>query len=223
MRPALLTLSILLLTAASAGASRARQSSSPAAPATEPLSIAVIVDTSSSMRDSPAARHLGEALQRLVVSGDGRNEYFVFSVSTSANLDLQGSQSGIDAERAAKALKKIFAARKEGATALWDACVLAAVKLGNAKHQKRAILVVSDGGDTVSNVTPREALELLKRSGVRLSAVVIRPAIKEELIDQRAINTLKRMATESGGTFFELTKDAGKDSVFDGVGALVNP
>ncbi|HYN86355.1 MAG TPA: VWA domain-containing protein [Pyrinomonadaceae bacterium] len=208
--------------AVSAEAGRARQASSPAAAASEPSSVAIIVDNSTSMRDPAAAKHLGESLRRLVESGDARNEYFVFGVSTLVNVESGGRTDGLDAEGAAKALRRVLSARREGATALWDACVLAATKLASAKHTRRVLLVVSDGGDTLSTATPAETLNLLKLLRVRLSAVVTKPD-KEPLIDRRAVNTLKRMAAESGGAFFEPAKGAEKDAVFESVRALVYP
>ncbi len=219
-----LTLFILCSSAAYAEARHRPQPSSPAA-AAEPASIAIVVDHSASMNNSPAGKLLPDLLQRLVETGDDRNEYFIFSVSTSVNLEPEGRHASVDAKGAAKALKRIFSQRRVGATALFDACTLAAVKLSNAKHERRTILLLSDGVDTISTTTFGEVQNLLKLLGIRLSAVVIEPAGSgaREAYLRDAIDGLNKLAKASGGAVFQPTKETEKNVVFESIKALVYP
>lgn len=228
MKPcALMCLALLLfILFSSAAFTRARHVSqaSSSAVAAEPASIAIVVDNSASTHNLPAGKHLHESLQRLVESGDSRNEYFIFSVSTSVNLELEGAQGGVDAKGASKGLRRIFSKRREGATALFDACTLASVKLANAKHNKRVILVLSDGVDTISTITLSEVQNLLKLLGIRLNAVIIeQPGSSEVEAYRSGIDALNRLARASGGAVFQPKKGIEKHVVLESIKALLYP
>jgi VWFA-related protein len=63
--------------------------------------------------------------------------------------------------------------RAHGETAVYDAIAAGLREMQKAKHQKRILLLVTDGFDTRSKTTADQAEDFLKRSGVLLYAIGI--------------------------------------------------
>lgn len=187
-----------------------------------PAGVALVVDTSDSMRDA-AGKRVHAALRRLLESGDARDEYFVFGVSTDVNVELSGAGAGLDAAGASKALGRLFSKKKQGATALYDACALAATRLANGRHPRRLILVISDGLDTVSATSLADVQNLLKRLGVRLVAVGIPSGDLRRVGGAVGVEALDRLAAASGGSVYRMEKDAKEDAIHEGIKALLAP
>ena len=61
----------------------------------------------------------------------------------------------------------------KGRTALLDAIYMGLNKMKQAKHQKRALLIISDGGDNSSRYTEREIKNLVKEADVQIYAIGI--------------------------------------------------
>ena len=71
----------------------------------------------------------------------------------------------------------------QGRTALLDAIYLGINKMKQAKHQKKALLIISDGGDNHSRYTESEIRSLVKEADVQIYAIGIfdsSPATEEE-------------------------------------------
>src|SRR5262249_34355252 len=60
-----------------------------------------------------------------------------------------------------------------GPTAMLDAIYLAVSKLRSARYQRRAIVIISDGGDNASRYTLKEIKRLVQESDVQIYAVGI--------------------------------------------------
>lgn len=112
--------------------------------------------------------------------------------------------------------EKIFDLRSEGMTALNDAVFTAAQELSKRSEKRRAIIVLSDGADTMSGRSAdkalREALAAnaviftvdMAASGERTSAVLANRAV------------LRNFAERSGGTFVETPGGARLREAFTG-------
>jgi Ca-activated chloride channel family protein len=93
---------------------------------------------------------------------------------------------------------KLEAIRPSGGTALYDAIDAALPQFESRQHPRAAILLVSDGADTASDLTPTELKQKLVRSDVFLYAIGI------DSIDARnstRINpfTLNELTSQGGG------------------------
>src|SRR5262249_43454041 len=75
-----------------------------------------------------------------------------------------------NAEDIQRSLRNI---RAHGETALYDAIVAGLHEMQSAKHQKRILLLVTDGFDSTSKTTAAQAEDLLKRSEVLLYVIGI--------------------------------------------------
>jgi Ca-activated chloride channel homolog len=164
----------------------------------QPLSIALLVDTSRSTEierryELDSIRKFLRALLNDENAGDAAALYSFNAVVT--------LQSGFT-----KKLSKLNAAlgrlKSEGATALYDAIYLASDDL-EAREGRRVLIVVSDGGDTFSKTKFEEALEALHRGNIVMYAVVAVPVPTDAGRNMRGENALITLSTWTGGrTFF---------------------
>jgi Ca-activated chloride channel family protein len=86
----------------------------------------------------------------------------------------------------------------EGQTALYDAVAFALRHLESGRRDKKALMVVSDGGDNISTHTLKELMELILESHATLYTVGICAPDDPD----RNPHVLERMARVSGGECF---------------------
>lgn len=158
-----------------------------------PISLGLLLDVSDSMRGKPivAARL---AISRFVsVLLDAQDEVFV---GTFNHVPHPVSPWTQPPEAVARALE---ARQPAGGTAIYDAVVAAVGPFNGRRHGRAALIVVSDGADTASDVTLREAQERLRR----LDAFVYAIAIDEESAQRRATRVspeaLRELTGPTGG------------------------
>ncbi len=155
-----------------------------------PLSIGMAVDTSGSMDTKmPQTRAAASAFfQNVIRKGD---RAFLVAFDSSPHVvqkwtpDLTDLNSG---------LAKL---RPEESTALYDAVVYSLYNFHGVKGQK-ALVLLTDGKDTVSKFTYEQALEYAQRAAVPIYAVGI--GIRMTEMNVRA--KLTRLCTETGGTSY---------------------
>lgn len=97
--------------------------------------------------------------------------------------------------------------RSGGETALLDAVYLMVQRLEHAKHSRKAILIVSDGGDNSSRYSARDVKKRLRESDVQIFAIGIfepfgfRDRSPEEYFGPALLDG---MAKQTGGRLFEV-------------------
>ncbi len=120
-----------------------------------PISLAILIDNSGSMREKRAAVNL--AAIDLVRASNPQDESFIVNFSDEAFLD-QDFTSNIGLLE--KGLSHIDA---KGGTALYDAIVAAADHLAKyAKRSKQVILIITDGEDNSSSTTLAETVRRIQ-------------------------------------------------------------
>jgi Ca-activated chloride channel family protein len=130
-----------------------------------PISIGVLLDISGSLQDK-----LRQGLQTVreiasVLSSD--DEIFVIMFNSQVDLKQKFTSNPEEIQRS---LRDVHA---KGETAAYDAIAAGLREMQTAKHQKRILLLVSDGFDTKSKINADQAQDLLKRSHVLLYAIGI--------------------------------------------------
>ena len=129
----------------------------------EPISIAVLFDVSRSMTNKVDVERA--ALVEFFRNADPRDEYFAIAFSNRPRL-LAASTESIDDLQ-----EKLTAIVPGGPTAMLDAIYLAQAQLRSAKYKRRAILLITDGGDNASRYTMREIKRLVQESDVEIYAL----------------------------------------------------
>ena len=130
-----------------------------------PLSIGVIVDVSGSMggKLDTSRRAAKEFLKTLNAS----DEAFLVEFSDEAQLAVHLTQDTGEIE------KKLSTENSGGLTALLDAVHVGLQEMKNAKNPRKALLIISDGGDNNSRFTATEIENLVREADVQIYAMGI--------------------------------------------------
>ena len=135
-----------------------------------PVSLGIVLDTSGSMAGEKmdAAR---EALRRFVYDLLGpTDEMFLYRFDSQPTL-VQGWT-----EDRARLMRGLGAVRPTGGTALYDAVADAVPLAGEGSRRKKALVVISDGNDTNSELEVEELQQMIRESEVMVYAIGIAAA-----------------------------------------------
>jgi len=169
-----------------------------------PLSVGLIFDESGSMdfklRTSQAA--VGQFLKTM----NKDDEAFLVEFSERARVSVAFTSHP---EEIQDALKK---AQPGGLTAMLDAIDMAIREMKKAKNSRKAIVIVSDGGDNHSKYTAAEIESLVREADVQIYAMgVYEPALSFGLAPEEVSGPklLSEITTQTGGRAFAaaLTSD----------------
>ena len=171
-----------------------------------PLSIVLAVDTSLSTRkDLPlelvSARKFAHAILR---TEDGMSVY-KFSETVSQMVpftnDLKRIDEGIDHPRLGSA------------TALYDAVFLGSQALSRRQGRK-VMVVITDGGDTMSQVDYKEALRAAQEAEAIIYSIIIVPIEADAGRDTGGEHALVQISTDTGGKYYYAKSLAQLDAAF---------
>ncbi len=171
-----------------------------------PLSIVLAVDTSLSTRkDLPlelmSARKFAHAILR---PQDGLALY-KFSEEVREVVPFTSDLKAIDAG--------IDRIRNGAATALYDAIFLGSQALGRRRGRK-VMVMITDGGDTVSQVNYKEALRAAQESEALIYSVIIVPIEASAGRDTGGEHALIQISQDTGGKYYYATSAAQLDEAF---------
>lgn len=165
------------------------------------LDLVLLVDDSESI-----ASRFQEVLQDILqlISSDSLSADDRISVVTFAGM-RPALLCGQDC-RAQAVRQKLLAAKAEGATPLFDAVNYTArlVTSQQAPAARQVVILFSDGHDTISMASYRDALEAIIASGALLYAV----NVDRSDSSSQGSRTLQQMAESTGGRSFQLPNDA---------------
>jgi Ca-activated chloride channel homolog len=140
-----------------------------------PLSLAILVDMSGSMRSKIGfARQAYASILAQLREGQDEVALFVFDSEIHQRCDFT---SDISSLRDALADFETF-----GKTSLYDATAAAARRLANRTATRKAIIVLTDGIDTSSSMTAREASGLASSIDVPVFIVATVPSYEQRLM-----------------------------------------
>ncbi len=175
----------------------------------EPMSIGILVDTSSSMQQPEAKevarpKPIGEAVVRFLELANTENEYFLMAFDESPRVLVDWNK--------AKELsnQKITMTEAKKMTALYDSCFAAIEKLKDAHRAKRALILFSDGLDSTSKRRYLELRRLLRGTDVVLYAIAPRIsynrsdilALFGSALNREGQEVLVELAQITGGAVF---------------------
>jgi len=132
-----------------------------------PVSVGILLDTSASM--DRKIRTAIEAVDRFIRRIHPDDEIFLM---TFAGQPVLRQDFTDDRDKLSQSLRRIF---PTGGTALYDAVADSVVKIHSSHHEKRAILVITDGQDTASVAKLEEVLQSIRKSDVLVYPIGISP------------------------------------------------
>jgi Ca-activated chloride channel family protein len=130
-----------------------------------PISLGVIFDISGSM--SNKIEKAREAVIEFFKTANPEDEFFLIAFNDKPMLIADFTNSVEDVQT-----HLVYTVPK-GRTALLDAIYLGMTKMRQAKQQRKALLIISDGGDNRSRYTENEIKSMVKEADVQIYAIGI--------------------------------------------------
>lgn len=174
-----------------------------------PVSLGILFDVSDSMSGTKIAK-ARHALERFINTSHPNDEYFLIAFNNRAQLLLDRTRNG------EAVLDKLTLVNPRNNTALYDACYLGIEKVTRGTHQKKAMLIISDGQDNASRYNFGEVRRLMKESDVVVYAVGIldgRDSGSSEGMLGKAF--LDELTSVTGGKAFYPETDVEMDEIFE--------
>jgi len=166
-----------------------------------PLSIGLVFDTSGSMGNKLGRSR--EAAVQFFRTANPEDEFFLVQFNDQPQLvhdfttHFEELQSGL-----------IFTQAK-GRTALLDAVYMALHKMKKARNARKALLIISDGGDNSSRYTESEIKNLVREADVQIYAIGIFESNLSGSRSTEEINgpeLLSELAEQTGGRHFAVNQ-----------------
>ncbi len=155
-----------------------------------PVTVGLVVDNSSSML--PKRPEVKEAALAFAQSSNPQDEMFVVNFSGAPHFGLPHNVLFTDQ---AALLSQSLSPAPGGRTALYDAIALALNRLQRGTKPKKALIIVSDGGDNASHYRLRQVLHMAETSNALIYTVGL---LDQNEMDQNP-RVLQQIAKETGG------------------------
>ncbi len=102
-----------------------------------------------------------------------------------------------------------------GGTLLYDAVVKAANDIMKKRTGRKALIVLSDGGENGSDATLEEAIDAAQLADTLIYSILFADPAYQGFGGPDGASILKRLAKETGGGFYEVSKKQSIDQIFD--------
>jgi Ca-activated chloride channel family protein len=159
-----------------------------------PITVGLVIDNSGSVRRNQTA--IVAAGMSFVASSNPKDEMFVVHFNENVQFGLDTAVRFTNSRALLSgALRHMVGA---GRTALYDAVAQSIEHLSNGKHGRRALLIISDGGDNASHRDLKETLATVQSSKTVLYTISLSDPANR---DQKP-GILRRLARTSGGQSF---------------------
>lgn len=179
------------------------------ADADAPVSIGILFDISGSMSGEKIQR-ARKALERFMNISHPMDEYFLIAFNSRAQLLLDRTR---DSEAL---LRKLTLVRPKENTALYDAVYLGIERVTRGAHQRKAILIISDGQDNSSRYSFKEVRNLLKETDVTIYSVgIMDNNDSRDPIGLQGQAFLDELSSVSGGKSFYPQTSVEMDEIFE--------
>lgn len=161
-----------------------------------PVSIGIIFDLSGSMTSKLVRAR--ESILQFIKTANPEDEFFVIGFNDRPELieDFTNSVEDIQA--------RLATVRSGHRTALLDAIYYGVAKMKDARHERKALLVVSDGGDNRSRYTEGEVRSQVRESDVEIYSIGIFDPYAATPEERTGPLLLNELCEETGGRMFRV-------------------
>jgi Ca-activated chloride channel family protein len=175
-----------------------------------PVSVGLILDISGSMADK--MDRVREAVNQFCEEANPQDEFFMIVFSDQPRLAADFTSVPEDLE------KVLLFTRPKGQTALLDAIYMGLRKMKDARYGKKALLIVSDGGDNHSRHGEREIKSAVKESDVMVYGIGTFDRYMPTVEEARGPALLAEIAEPTGGRAYTLENVGALPSVARHIG-----
>jgi Ca-activated chloride channel homolog len=156
-----------------------------------PVTVGLVVDHSRSMGAKLAG--VIEAVNSFAHSSNAQDQMFVVDFNDDVSIELmRGKAFSNDPKELEEALKAVSA---RGRTALYDAVSEGLRHLQYSHLEKKALIIISDGGDNASHLKYSQVLAQARQSQAVIYSIALLGSDNEE----ENPNLLKRLCKDTGG------------------------
>ena len=161
-----------------------------------PVSLGVIFDSSGSM--STKMDRAKEAVIEFFKTANPQDEFFMITFNDEPDEITDFTNSVDDIQN-----RLVFAVPRKR-TALLDAIYMGISKMRHAKYPKKALLIISDGGDNHSRYTENEIKSLVKEADVMIYAIGIYDRYASAAEERLGPQLLSDITELTGGRAFTI-------------------
>jgi len=161
-----------------------------------PVSLGVIFDSSGSM--SSKMDRAKEAVVEFFKTANPQDEFFMITFSDEPE-QVSDFTSSVDEIQS----RLVFAVPRHR-TALLDAIYMGISKMRQAKYPKKALLIISDGGDNHSRYTENEIKSMVKEADVMIYAIGIFDRYASAVEERLGPQLLSDITELTGGRSFTI-------------------
>jgi Ca-activated chloride channel family protein len=161
-----------------------------------PVSLGIILDLSGSMANK--FNRSRQSVKAFLKTANPQDEFFVVGFNDRPEL-IEDFTSNIEDVDARLALEK-----PGKRTALLDAIYLGVNKMKDAKYPRKALLVVSDGGDNRSRYTENELRAMVRESDVQIYSIGIFDEYAPTTEERLGPLLLNDLCEDTGGRLFRV-------------------
>jgi Ca-activated chloride channel family protein len=174
-----------------------------------PVSVGILFDVSGSMGGDKINK-ARKALERFIATSHPSDEYFLIAFNSRAQLLMDRTRDG-DA-----VLRKLTLVQPKNNTALYDAVYLGIERVTRGSHEKRALLIISDGQDNASRYNFGEVRRLMKESDVVTYSVgIMDRGDSASSLGMQGQAFLDEISSVTGGKSFYPQTDVELDEIFE--------
>ena len=174
-----------------------------------PISVGILFDVSGSMNNEKIKR-AKKALERFISTSHPSDEYFLIAFNNRAQLLMDRTRDGEGL------LRQLTLVQPKNNTALYDAVYLGVERVTRGTHNKRAILIISDGQDNASRYNFGEVRRLMKESDVVTYAVgIMDKGDASSSYGMQGQAFLDEISSVTGGKSFYPQTDIEMDEIFE--------
>ncbi len=123
-----------------------------------PISVAIVVDVSASMKNK--VEYEVRALEEFFKNANPKDDYFVIGISSKPRV-IATSEDSVGTIH-----DRVGLTPPKGGTALFDAAYLGVAKLRTSRYKRKAMVIISDGGDNRSRYTLKEIKSVIEEADV---------------------------------------------------------
>ena len=178
-----------------------------------PVSLGIILDVSGSMSDK--IHRAREAVLEFLNTANPQDEFFMITFADKPEQAADFTQQIEDIQA------KLVYAMPKGRTSLLDAIYLGMSKMRQAKYSRKALLIISDGGDNHSRYTESEIVSQVKEADVMIYGIGLydrRFSTPEELSGPEL---LRQVSEVTGGRSFTIDNPNDLAQVTKAVGVML--
>jgi Ca-activated chloride channel family protein len=164
-----------------------------------PVSVGLVFDCSGSMGDKLQKSRAAVAEFLKIANPEDEFSLVVFSDTARLVVPLTDRSGEIE--------NRLAFMQSKGQTALLDAVYLAMHEMKHAQRSRKALLIISDGGDNSSRYTSSEIKKMVRETDVQIYSIgILEPLMQRSRTAEELAGPelLRNIAQQSGGRLFEV-------------------